>query len=205
MLRQSDFYEKIIATNRNRVPSNKLKNNIDKYKEKTEEEKLEKVNRLALEEYYPQETPKLPNVPQKYWTRCHKLAKHLIGNQTLRWKDYVLMEAIHCFYDKESDLRKEDSMNVTRKCFDKHTKQILLLLKPKMMVLFGKAPYDLLSPYLDRGILDYKFGSLRIENLKVPVLRHPHPSSFVSKSDSFYKPEQYEQFKSYCRTFNYGE
>ena len=39
----------------------------------------------------------LRRIPTNYWTRCHNMAKSLVGNHVERWKDYVLMEAIHCF------------------------------------------------------------------------------------------------------------
>ena len=135
-------------------------------------------------------------IPVGYWTRCQNLARQLIGDETPRWKNYVLMEAIHCFYDKESDLGKEDSIKVIRRCFDTYTKQILLFLKPKKMVLFGKAPYELLLPHLEKVIGDYEFCSLQIESLGIPVLRHPHPSGFASAD--FYMPDRYHDFKSYC-------
>lgn len=135
-------------------------------------------------------------IPVGYWSRCQNLARQLIVDETPRWKDYVLMEAIHCFYNRKSDLKKEDSINVARRCFDKYTKQILLFLKPKKMVLFGKAPHELLLPYLEKVIGEYEYCFLQIERLKIPVIRHPHPTGFASTN--FYMPDRYHDFMSYC-------
>jgi hypothetical protein len=139
----------------------------------------------------------LRRIPTNYWTRCHNLAKCLVGNHVERWKDYVLIEAIHCFYNKASDLSAEQSIRVAEKCFDRHTKNLIITLKPKMIVLFGKSPYQLLAKYLNEALVDYEYTLLNVDNFSVPVLRHPHPASF--NSGTFYRPDIYESFKLFCK------
>ena len=114
------------------------------------------------------------------------------------------MEAIHCFYNKKSDLRAKESIRVAEKCFDRHTKNMLMTLNPRMIVLFGKDPYQLLAnaKYLNKSLDDYQYGSLCVDTLRTPVLRHPHPAGF--NPGPFYRPDVYKNFKLYCSSFDYG-
>lgn len=144
----------------------------------------------------------LRRLPRNYWTICHNLAKYLVGNGVERWKDYILMEAIHCFYNNVGDLNAEQSKRVAEKCFDRHTKNMLMTLKPRMIVLFGKAPYHLLKKYLDKPLADYQYSSLHVDTLITPVLRHPHPTGF--NTGPFYRPDVYKDLKLYCSSFDYG-
>jgi len=139
----------------------------------------------------------LRRIPTNYWSRCHNLAKYLVGNHVERWKDYVLMEAIHCFYNKASDLSVLQSQSVAEKCFDLHTKNLIITLNPKMIVLFGKSPYQLIAKYLNKSLVDYEYSLLRVDNFSVPVLRHPHPANY--NSGNFYRTGIYEAFKLYCK------
>lgn len=145
-------------------------------------------------------TGRANEIPVRYWSICHNLAKKFVGDETPRWKDYILMEAIHCFYAKESDLGPEDSRNVARRCFDNHTKSILMRLKPRKLIFLGKSPYELFLPYLERALSEYDYCALQIENLRIPVMRHPHPR----RRGQFYNPEKYRDFLSYCREFDYA-
>lgn len=205
LMKQSGLYEKLIAANRNKVPSNKLKENIDAYAKEKEEKRLLTINRLVLEEYYPQETPKLPNVPQNYWTRCHKIAGHLTGRETPRWENYVLMEAIHCFYNRASDLSVEEAKTVSNGCFERYTKNMLKVLKPKKIILLGTEPYKVFKPYLlNKEIDNYKFCAMNLDGLRIPVLRHLHPNQPVKKENGgFYRMESYAAFNSFCKNFDY--
>ena len=143
-------------------------------------------------------------LPRRYWTICHNLAKHLVGNGIERWKDYILMEAIHCFYNNAGDLTAEQSRSVAEKCFNRQTKNMLMTLKPRMIVLLGNAPYRLLANrYLDKPLDNYQHGFLCIDKSRTPVLRHSHPNPAGANPGPFYRPEVYKAFKLYCSNFVY--
>ena len=126
------------------------------------------------------------SIPLRHWTMCHNLAKKLITHcEIQRWKDYVLMEAIHCFYNSENDLKSVQRAEVAETCFNKHTRNMLLFLKPKMIVLLGDIPYELLNQLGYLGELDVcKFSKMKIEGeidgesitLHIPVMRHRAPN-----------------------------
>jgi hypothetical protein len=143
-------------------------------------------------------------IPKKYWTMCHKLAKKIVGEDVQRWEDYVLMEAIHCFYNREDDLNVAQQNNVARACFNKHTRNMLLFLKPRMIVLLGELPYKQLKQLVDLEELEgNRFFMIRIEGelngtnnvLHIPVLRHRHPGFY----GPFYSGnEVYEEFRKFA-------
>jgi hypothetical protein len=58
LLEQSDFYENLINSRKDKKASRKLKKLITKYKVDPSKFNLKNVNRLVLEEYYPKEAPK---------------------------------------------------------------------------------------------------------------------------------------------------
>ena len=140
-------------------------------------------------------------IPGKYWTISRNLATKVLGYTTPRWKNYILMEAIHCFYNKSSDLSLNMSRVVADKCFGKHAGNILATLKPKMMVLLGNQPYEVLRKYLEHGLSNYECCALNIDGLRIPVLRHPHPTGY--NPGGLYRPDCYLSFKEYCASF-YG-
>jgi hypothetical protein len=104
-------------------------------------------------------------IPLRHWTMCYKLAKKTIAHREMqRWKDYVLMEAIHCFYNRENDLNRFQRAGVASTCFNRHTRDMLLFSKPKMMVLLGDIPYELLNQLGYLGELNVcSFGRMKIE------------------------------------------
>lgn len=141
-----------------------------------------------------------------YWTICHNLARCLIDDETPRWENYVLIEAIHCFYNRKSHLTPSKTRLVANRCFEKFTKDMLYILKPKKMVLLGNPPYEVLRPYLEKEI-DDQYCVLNLigpqqSHVRVPVLRHPHPTGF--NKGGLYKPEIYKDFNAYCSNFDYG-
>ena len=168
---------------------------FDYYQNRSQSERINKIQARTLG----------ITTPQAYWGRSYKLAQKLIVDRKVeRWKDYVLMEAIHCFYDRENDLDRVQRASVARTCFNKHTRDMLLFLKPKMMVLLGDLPYGLLNQlgYLE-GLAICKFGRMEIEgnidgeniNLSIPVMRHRAPN--------FYGPfycddEVYQTFREFA-------
>jgi hypothetical protein len=157
---------------------------FDYYQNRTESERINKVKKKRINRRRDREDR--IRIPLKHWTMCQNIAKKLIAYREVhRWKDYVLMEAIHCFYNKENDLTRIQSAEVSITCFNKHTRNMLLFLKPKMMVLLGNVPYELLNElgYL-KDIAVCKFGRMAIEGeidgkriaLQIPVLRHRAPN-----------------------------
>jgi hypothetical protein len=174
---------------------------FDYYQNRTESERINKIQARDLGIGY----------PVNYWTKCYKVAKKLITDMELqRWEDYVLMEAIHCFYNKESYLNSVQRAAVARTCCNKHTRKMLLFLKPKMIVLLGDTPYELLNQLGCLGELNVcKFGRMKIEGeidgenntLHIPVLRHRHPN-FRGR---FYCDDKvYEEFRKFAG-FNGGQ
>ena len=144
-------------------------------------------------------------IPLGYWTRCYELANYCIDGGTLHWENYVLMEIIHCFFNRAKDLSPEDAKSVAKRCFARYTKKMLMVLKPKKMILFGEPPYEVFRPYLERPINNYKFCALKLDGLRIPVLRHLHPNHRVKKDDGgFYRRAAYDAFNSYCNSFDYG-
>lgn len=150
---------------------------FDYYQNRAESER---VNKMQARE-------RRIRIPLRHcWTMCHNLAKKLIAHrQVQRWKDYVLMEAIHCFYDRENDLNRVQRARVARTCFNKHTRDMLLFLKPKMMVLLGDIPYELLNQLGYLVELDVcKFYRMKIKEeidgesitLHIPLMRHRAPN-----------------------------
>lgn len=143
--------------------------------------------------------------PVNHWTKCHNLAKKLITHREVqRWKNYVLMEAIHCFYNRENDLNSVQRAAVARTCFNKHTRNMLLFLKPKMIVLLGDIPYELLNQLKYLRELDvYKFCRMTIEGeingvnntLHIPVLRHRHPNY---RGPFYCDDKVYEAFREFA-------
>jgi len=116
------------------------------------------------------------------------------------------MEAIHCFFNNATDLTPEEAKSVADRCFAKHTKRFLIALKPKKLILLGKQPYEVFEPYLENKIDYYEHSAINLEGLKIPVLRHLHPNRRVKKDDGgFYRSAVYDDFKSYCNSFDYGD
>lgn len=144
-------------------------------------------------------------IPRSYWTRCHKLASYCIGGGTPRWENYVLMEAIHCFFNSIRDLEPNEINAVAARCFERHTKKMLMELKPRKMILLGNEPYEVFRQYvnLEREINKYEYCALNVNGLRIPVLRHPHPTGF--NDGPFYRPDIYDDFNRYCDDFDYGE
>jgi uracil-DNA glycosylase len=144
-------------------------------------------------------------IPLRHWTMCHNLAKKLIAHREVqKWKDYVLMEAIHCFYNRENDLNRVQRAAVAETCFNKHTRNMLLFLKPKMIVLLGDIPYELLNQLEYLGKLDVcKFCRIKIKGeidgksitLHIPVMRHRAPNFY----GRFYCDDKvYEAFREFA-------
>jgi hypothetical protein len=131
-------------------------------------------------------------IPVNYWTICHKLANYCIEGGTRRWENYVLLEAIHCFYDTVADLGHAANA-VAERCFTRYTKNMLMRLKPQKMILMGQQPYKIFTPYLEREIDNYESCALTLDDLRIPVLRHPAPAGF--NAGGFYRPEIYEAFR----------
>jgi len=142
-------------------------------------------------------------IPTRHWTMCHNLASVLIEGGTQRWEQYVLMEAIHCFYNTVADLTPDEATAVADRCFERHTKNILMKLKPNKMILLGNQPYELFKQHLEREIDNYDFCALTLNNLRIPVLRHPHPAGF--SAGPFYRPNIYSALNLYCNDFDYGD
>jgi hypothetical protein len=139
------------------------------------------------------------------WTRCYNLANYCVEGGTARWKNYVLMEAIHCFFDRAHDLPPEAAKSVADRCFEKHAKKLLIALKPNKMILLGTPPYEAFRLYLEKkDIQNYDCGALTIDDLRIPVLRHLHPGTPVAMADGgFYRKDAYDHFKEYCNNFHY--
>ncbi len=131
-------------------------------------------------------------IPVRHWTICQKLANYCIAGETPRWESYVLMEAIHCFYNNVADLTIDAANAVAARCFERYTKNMLMRLKPKKMILLGKQPYKIFRPYLEREIDNYEYCALTLDDLRIPVLRHPAPAGF--NDGDFYRPDDYEDF-----------
>jgi hypothetical protein len=146
-------------------------------------------------------------IPVGYWTRCYNLANYCIQGGTPRWENYVLMEIIHCFFNRARDLPLEEAKSVAKRCLDRYTKKMLIVLKPKKMILLGKPPYEVFEPYFEKQKAknNYEFCALNLDGLRIPVLRHLHPCQPVSQKDGgFYRRDAYDAFKSYCNGFDYG-
>jgi hypothetical protein len=144
-------------------------------------------------------------IPRLYWTICHRLASYCIEGATPRWEHYVLMEAIHCFFNSIADLEPDETNALAARCFERHTKKILLELRARKMILLGKKPYEVFRQYanLEGEIDNYEYCALHVNGLRIPVLMHPHPTGF--NDDPFYRPDVYADFNGYCDDFDYGE
>ncbi|MBF0557773.1 MAG: hypothetical protein HQL08_03220 [Nitrospirae bacterium] len=173
---------------------------FDYYQNRTESENINKTQARALG----------IRIPLRHWTMCHNLAKKLIApREVQRWKDYVIMEAIHCFYNSEDDLNEVQRAMVASTCFSNHTLKQLLFLKPKMIILLGDTPFELLEEYL--GVPHGEHGFYRItltgelngatNTLSVPVMRHRHPN-FHGKF--YFADEVYNSFRVFAG-FNGGQ
>jgi len=140
------------------------------------------------------------SLPIRYWTMCHKLAQKLIGQETPRWENYVLMETIHCFYNRERDLNRRQTAMVAQTCFIRHTRSLLMFLRPKNGCTAGVTRHiTFLGNTLDADIQKYEFCGMTLTNthdgvpdtMRIPVMRHPHPSAFCAfEADS----AKYEAF-----------
>ena len=148
-----------------------------------------------------EETRRLPQpkrVPFAYWTRCENLArKILVDHPVERWRDYVLMEVIHCFFDRANHLDPEGFDRVARKCFTRHTRKILEDLMPQKLVLLGIPAYDIFRKFMGMGSVEkYGFGSIRLGGRTIGVMRHPHQGDKIS--GSWYREDAYRKFHEYC-------
>lgn len=167
---------------------------FDYYQNRTESET---INRIQAHEHG-------IRIPLKHWTMCHNLANKIITHREVqRWKDYVLMEAIHCFYNRENDLNRDQRAVVARNCFNKHTRNMLLFLKPKMIVLLGNAPFELIREYLGAPQGEHGFYRMTIEGeingvtntLSVSVMRH-RATNF--HGPFYFADEVYNSFREFA-------
>lgn len=141
--------------------------------------------------------PKPKRVPFGYWTRCQNLACRILGYRVDRWRDYILTEVIHCFFDRTSDLDPKDFSRVGQRCFNHHTLRILKALQPQQIVLLGIPAYEMFVKYLHGEALQrYAFGHFRLGDRDVPVLRHPHPGE--KTPGGWYREDVYEKFRTFC-------
>jgi putative FmdB family regulatory protein len=166
---------------------------FDYYQNRNESEQINKVQ--ALERGI--------TIPKGYWGRCYNLAarKLITGREVRRWKDYVLMEAIHCFYNSENSLNRVQRARIAKTCFNRHTRNMLLFLKPKMIVLLGDTPFELLREYLGAPN-EYGFYRMTIEGeingigniLHIPVMKHRHPNF---RGRFYFDDQIYEAFREF--------
>jgi hypothetical protein len=142
----------------------------------------------------------------RHWGICHNIAKKLIRSEVPRWHDYVLMEVIHCFFNREEDLDKSQRLKVAKTCFNNHICKMLMLLNPKMVVVLGKTAYESLGQYLEPlppfHIMEIKCQPDSGNSIKIPVLLNPHPNN-RSGSGPYLSDTDYQDFKDFCDNFNY--
>jgi hypothetical protein len=137
--------------------------------------------------------PKPKRVPFAYWTSCENLAKEILGGSVERWRDYMLMEVIHCFFDRTNHLGQRELDCVAGKCFNRHTRKILEDLMPQKIVLLGNPVYDIFRKFMGMDAVEkYEIGSIRLGGRTIRVMRHPHRGDHIV--GGWYRPGAYKKF-----------
>jgi len=128
-----------------------------------------------------------------YWNDCEGIARSILGkvarnlagnlqmaNDRVRWKDYILMEVIHCFFNEEKDLIKHYNP-IAKLCSTEYTVPIIDMLRPKGLVIMGKKAHDCFIRLTDRPadkLSLYKTDeSVKVKGRVIPAFRIHHPSA----------------------------
>jgi hypothetical protein len=116
----------------------------------------------------------------KYWEKCNEFASSIfLGVPVRPWRDYVLLETTHCFFNKEDDLGEPAVLRkVSRKCFDRHTYWMVQKLKPMGILIFGEVAYDRFRERFraSNGLKWEQYATINLHGFDTAVMRFYHPT-----------------------------
>ena len=134
-----------------------------------------------------------------YWEKCKDYASWIFPGVAVKpWRDYVLLETTHCFFNSEGDLDAPVLRKVSRKCFDRHTYWMIKKLKPLGIIIFGDVAWDTFRGRFGaiNGLKRNQCTSINLHDFKTVVMRFYHPSRYANKNP---RPND-EIYKEFSRT-----